>query len=310
VSELGDSLAVLRDTIAELRAGVARQESVPAEGDDCTNWDPKNPHPNEAARLACWHVHLFGDGAVSGVVSGSDESAPPSGAIGLELEKPTYSLVALVNVASGTDTLVSQFGESALPRATGGAFDAALVQFRWHELFSNVTSGLWDGFPDNFGVYMYATGSTRTWSLWQVTTVIDDTVDPPVSSVDSSRVAYDVPIVGGGIGLYREFINHSIGSTDVSLLLDAGLVHRQLAGELRNDDAKQLLVSNLGSDDTNYNGVELGMELIVNNLKAEFYYLNFFDGDSPVRGLSKGNIVARFSIRGNLFRQGEWIDAR
>lgn len=58
-----------------------------------------------------------------------------------------------------------------------------------------------------------------------------------------------------------------------------------------------LRTQNLGGPSTDFLGLEGGIELVINNLEAEFYYMDFFDAEQKIRGVSKGNIVARFSIR-------------
>jgi hypothetical protein len=111
--------------------------------------------------------------------------------------------------------------------------------------------------------------------------------------------ALNVPVLGFGVGFSYTFASETIGASGdrkgVGMVLDVGFSSRHLRGDLY--DQGQLRQALLSTDDRNFYGYEIGLNLQYDQLRAGFTYYRLSGG---VAGFSNGQVVAGVSIQANL----------
>ena len=243
-------------------------------------------------------VEVFGDGNVKGTVGQSDQATAAAGSLGMRYRDGTFVVTGSINVAGTNTTATKSFGATLLSPATGGPLNAGLIDVRMPRLVSvnnckpskdrtgKIKSRKVAKVLCTFGLHVYGSAATTRWATAQTT-------DGAVT--DSA----DVPFWGFGAGPSVTFFSGTIGEAGhqkpVSMVLDVGLVSRHLRGDLYSQDA--IRQSLLGTTKKDFYGLELGLGLQYDNLRAGFSYY-FLNGDVP--GLSHGQVVAGVSIQANL----------
>jgi hypothetical protein len=231
-------------------------------------------------------ISVYVDGNVKNAVGGTaTNTAVVSGALGLRYVGSRFTTSGQINIAAKTDTLSTGFGTALLSPGSGKAFNSGLIDVRTRAgapaACSSSARPLWC----RMGVHGYASASTTRWA----TAKLGETV----------TAATDVPVIGSGIGGYYSFFDGKVKTDSnpprVAMVLDATLTHRHIAGDISGDDAA--LTNTIGEAKQTFLGVELGLSLSYNQIRAGLsYYL--MNGD--VKGFSGGQIVAGFALKADL----------
>jgi hypothetical protein len=233
-------------------------------------------------------VQIFADGNVKNVISQPGAASTTSGSLGLRYFGNTYIATALINIAGATDTVVKGYGASILAPSTGRSLNAGLLDIRRRHLWffdkkcPDTLQEIPHPFICNVGFHFYASASSTRWAY-------------DVDSNGIATAATDVPVWGVGVGVSYSFVNGTVGTNSVAMVLDAGLALRALRGDLyAQDSVRQRL---LGDTRRDFAGLELGLGIEYNEIKAglTYYWMN-----GNVDGVSHGQVVAGISIQANL----------
>lgn len=232
-------------------------------------------------------IAMFAGGSVRDVAGGRESAANVSGSLGLRYRGAAFLVTGLVNVASTEDTIRTGFGETLLSPASGRALNAGLLDIRAPRLPLQSLNERCRDHPDavlcHVGAHAYLSASSARWA----TALQDD------GRVLSSDI---VPTWGMGIGLSYTFFNGMlVDSTQAGMILDVGLATRHLRGDLLGDPDTRAAI--LDTDETNFLGLEVGLNLQYNTLNGGLTYY-YMGGD--LDGFSKGQVVAGFSIQADL----------
>ena len=249
---------------------------------------------------SCSIVQVFGDANVRSVVSSASDATNATGSIGMRYYGPSWVAVGSISIAGPSDTLTNSFGSTLLPPASGRAFNAGLIDLRLRQLpylgqYRYLT---------HVGFRVYGSASSSIWALEDTIQSSDHGPIPPQ--------AFEVPVWGMGAGLYYQFFGGSINDSNyVAMLLDVGWAKRNLRGDLFSDGRKELgreevRLALLGSSERAYSGLELGLSMVFNGLKAGMTYYYFGRGNKPhVDGLTGGQVVAGIGIQTTL--ASDWL---
>lgn len=93
-------------------------------------------------------------------------------------------------------------------------------------------------------------------------------------------------------------LNPKEEDTNIMLFVDLGITYRGLISDISVEDEFKLQV--FGSKKNNYLGIEIGAELLINDIKI-FFYLPYFLGQN-VRGLTNGQMVFGSAVSGAMFK--------
>lgn len=226
-------------------------------------------------------VRVFADGAVRASVAGQgDGSTASAGSIGVSVLSARSQFTTQISVATANDTLRDGYGTSILVPASGGRLAAGLVDVRLPKVYRQ------------WGVHTYASASSASW-FTKNPQATDETIG--------------VAIAGLGASLYREVINQPLGpDNSAAVLVDVGLAYRGLFGDIANSEqqATETKLRTLGTDSEHFIGLELGLTIQVNDVRAA---LGFFFFDTDATGLGDGQLVAAFSLQGGLL---SWVGKR
>ena len=246
-------------------------------------------------------LQIFADGNVKDVLGSKDVPASISGALGMRYSGNLFDVTGLVNVAGTSDTVTSGYGATLLVPAAGRGLNAAslTIRRRLHPWMDPTCARHDYGLTCNAGIRVNASASTRRWA-----TGTRDSV--PEGQTDTIRIvtAEDVPMWGLGVGVWYAFFDDYIETSDgekhaVAMLLDLGVIRRAIRGDIAGDseEREQLRDSLLTTTKTHFDGFEIGLSLVYDELRSNFtyYYLN-----RKVEGLSRGQIVATVEIRAPL----------
>jgi len=226
------------------------------------------------------HLGLLAEGSVVKFAKGDSAGATPlTGSLGFELRKPDklQRWSAMITVSSTADSIESGFGPALLNNGSGASFQSGII-----DLQQEFTASKFWMNPLTRKLHVYASVSR---SLWQ----------------DSVRT-YGASIIGLGATRYTEIGRGRIGSTPVSLLVEAGLALRLLAGDIAGRENREVRTSLLGTSGRGFAGPDFGMQLSFGDVTAELHYLQLFDVDrgAKVEGLTTGQVVAAIGIRGTI----------
>ena len=234
---------------------------------------------------------ITASGNVRDVLGKPDQSASATGSISMRYTGNTYLITTLVNVAARIDTITESYGASLLPPASGRGLNAGLLDIRRRNL--PFLGGRCQEAPERgfityacrIGVHHYTSVSSLRWA----TELRDDAV----------TATADVPVIGTGTGLSYRFFSGRVGTGDppatAGILLDIGFATRSVRGDLLAQGPLRTRL--LGSSDRDFRGLEGGLTLEYNNLRAGITYYSLGGG---VSGLSRGQVVAGISIEAVL----------
>jgi hypothetical protein len=224
-------------------------------------------------------VAVFANGDVRGVATGEEADKAGTGSLGVQVVRAKYSAIGTIAIASSVDTLSSGFGAAILTPGAGTAFTSGILDVRFF------TRKWWKRW------HFYGSVAKTNWL--QTTTVdanggeaaVDSTVEPAVT-------------LGFGGLLYYDLAKGELGKNPVYLSIEGGLAARWLTGDVGSDeDSRREL---LGTDRRLFGGPEIGMEIGFGRVGAALHYYFFFGHD--VSGLTGGQLVAAFSVSGEIFR--------
>jgi hypothetical protein len=216
-------------------------------------------------------VSVFADGNLRQGLGNDNGGTIPGGALGIGLTSTRFNLDLLINIAGNESALTRNHASTILAPGSGGSLAAGFVEGRFRP-------------GERLGLRLYGSISSAEWA---------DT---------ASTISSSVVIGGIGAGPFLNLFGGNIegadgGKTHVAGVFDIGIAWRGLGGDLVTDgtgSAKQIF---LGTSNAPNIGLELGLTLQVNDLRAGFTYY-YFGGRVP--GLSKGQVVAGFSVSSAL----------
>lgn len=231
-------------------------------------------------------VALYADGSIRQTIEKRDGANPVAGSVGLSRDDGRSVVSVQINVAASADTVRSNYGGSILTPGTGGALSSGLIDYRLRPNAARKRLS-------RLGAHFYLSVASTRWAT---------EFSPPDSASGDSLVSAttDAAIMGLGAQLTYEVINGILSSTPIYAAVDIGVSARRLFGDIANSEAEARSLKRrlYGSTSETFAGLEIGLVIQVNNIKAGLtYYL--YDGDS--RGLTDGQVVAGFGIQSNIF---------
>lgn len=217
-------------------------------------------------------ARVFADGTIRGTAEGKEASeGVGTGALAISLDHGDKLWYAAVTVASTEDTLSDNFGTALLAPGSGKALSSGLISVLYHDFMAT-----------GFGLHPYLSTSSHLWSI-----------------NDTTRSA---TVLGFGVLFRRDLGTQEVGGKDVSLAAEIGPTSRFLGGDVL-DLSESARDKEIGTSNTVFLGLESGATLSVGDLvgSVQLYYL-FGNQEDRVLGLSNLQLVAGFSIKGELFR--------
>ncbi|HEX2190093.1 MAG TPA: hypothetical protein VHG51_14395 [Longimicrobiaceae bacterium] len=244
-------------------------------------------------------VTFFADGSIKNAVGKAEGFSNANGALGLAMATSAHDITALMNVASGDESVREGFGSSLLAPVVGSGrgINAALFDIRVFDaptrLFGTGGGSSLRSYVSRADLHMYGSLSSARWQ-------IPDSLVPP-TAVGSADSAISTAIVGLGALLYHDFLHQRVaGSNDLSLGMEIGVAYRQLFGDIATKQHDPLKSALLHSDQEVFWGLETGIYLQVNRVKAGATYY-FLRSEDDIPGLSDGQVVVAISIQGEMF---------
>lgn len=248
-------------------------------------------------------IEVLAEGNIKDVLGGSKATATAAGSLGLQFVGNRHIVTGMVNVAGTEDTVRTGYGATLLVPAAGKGLNAGMLALRTRfRQWSDTTCGDYDyAITCNLGVRLRADASTRRWA-----TKIERITSAPgaTDSVERVTEVRDVPTWGAGFGLWYAFFDGAIETTDnasrpVTMILDVGVAHRALRGDLGGEkpETEELRNRLLGTGRRNFTGAEVGLTLVFDRIRSSFTYL-WLNGHAD--GLSRGQIVATVELRAPL----------
>lgn len=231
-------------------------------------------------RLVTGEYEVFADGNIKDVVGGNADETTASGSLGLGYSDGRFIVSALVNAVGTATPLTENFGSALLAPAAGASLNAGVLDLRW-----SAAGRPGRGICGAYGLHAYASVSSARWQA------------------DSAGTTFGVVTPGVGIGPFCQLLNIKESSPDggdsrtLAAVLDVGVAVRGIAGDIAqsaNDSVRSFL---LNGDQRTRVGVEVGLALQLNGLKAGLT-LYAFPGEVP--GLSDGQVIAGFSVQSPL----------
>jgi hypothetical protein len=230
--------------------------------------------------LITGEYEVFADGNIKDVVGGNPNETTASGSLGIGYSSGQFTVNLLVNAVGTATPLRENFGSALLAPAAGSSLNAGVLDIRWSAA-SRPTSGL----CGTYGLRGYASVSSAQWQP------------------DTSGAMYGVVTPGAGLGAFCQLLairDARAGDKEprsLAAVLDLGLAVRGIAGDIAQSANDSIRVSLLADDRRTRVGVEVGLGLQLNGLKAALT-LYAFPGETP--GLSDGQVIAGFSVQSAL----------
>jgi hypothetical protein len=217
-------------------------------------------------------ARVFADGTIRGTAEGKQAGeGVGTGALAVALNFRQQLWYASVTVASTEDTLSGNFGAALLAPGSGKALSSGLLSVN----YMNALGRGW-------GLHPYVSTSRHLW-------LVEDT-------------ARSTTVLGMALLAHREVGSQQVGGNQVSLSVEIGPTARFLGGDIL-DLSESTRDEGIGTSKTAFLGIESGGTLRVGDLvgSVQLYYL--FGGDEDrVLGLSNLQLVAGFSVKGELFK--------
>lgn len=217
-------------------------------------------------------ARVFADGTIRGTAEGKQATqGVGTGSLAVMLQHRHQLWYAALTVASTEDTLTANFGPALLAPGSGKALSSGLLSVHYMDLLGR-----------GWNLHPYVSTSRHLWSV-----------------KDTARSA---TVLGLGMLLHRELGTEQVGGKQVSLAVELGPTSRFLGGDVLDLD-ETTRDTGIGTSNTAFFGIESGATLSVGDLvgSVQLYYL-FGDDEDRVLGLSNLQLVAGFSVKGELFR--------
>jgi hypothetical protein len=235
-------------------------------------------------------VYISAEGNIQGIITNSsDETTTNTGAIGVFIVNKSESTQEIVNtlnsssefsakitIASSADTIRNEFGGAMLNPGTGS--QSAYIEWRGWKLKYRPW---WD--PRGWlNLHFYGVISSGTWA--------------------ADNISKRVTTVAWGIHTFHDFINREIANNRIIVRLDAGIVSRGILGDISGTENEEFRKGVLGTDKRNFYGIEAGLTIQINSVKAFFNYLYLrpLETSDKVPGLTDGQVLAGFTIQANI----------
>ncbi|MCI0433850.1 MAG: hypothetical protein L0271_09370 [Gemmatimonadetes bacterium] len=235
-------------------------------------------------------IIVFADGNLRTALGQDDAAQNASGSLGVSYRSGPFGAQFVINAVGAAEPVRDNFGASLLAPGSGNSLSAGLLELTY-QLTPRASIPV-------CGTLMgraYGSISSAEW------------VDPVTTGDNEQR--FGVVSGGGGAGLRCEFFGGRVVNTpgdspaetanEVAVFLDLGFVFRTIGGDIAsvaNDEVRTRL---LNSSTRPRAGVEVGLGIQVNGLKAGMTFYGFA-GEVP--GLTDGQVVAGFSVQTTLFK--------
>lgn len=214
---------------------------------------------------------VFADGSIRGNAKGENGSGVGTGSLAVAIRRGRLHWYTAVAVASTADTVTDGFGSVLLSPGGGRALSSGVVDVHVGEVF-----GAW-------GLHSYASVAHSLWA-------VDDT-------------ARSVTILGVGALLNKQIGAGAIAGSIVSVSGDIGLSFRVMDGDVLKvpDDIR---LRDIGTKERFFWGLEAGATIQVGQLVGgiQLYHMWPKNQADRVAGISGLQLVAGFSVKGELFR--------
>ncbi|MDQ3136411.1 MAG: hypothetical protein M3Q93_02360 [Gemmatimonadota bacterium] len=220
---------------------------------------------------------VYADGNLKDVVGSTDGTTSASGSLGVSYATEAFSVNLLVNAVGNATPLRDNFGTALLAPAAGSSLNAGVVDVRW-----NAAQEPKKGLCGTFGLRGYGSISSARWQT------------------DTSGTTAGVVTPGAGLGGFCQLLSvHPSAPAEtearsLSAVLDIGLAVRGIGGDIAQTANDTIRMRLIGSDTRTKVGLEIGLALQVNGIKAGLTYYSF-PGETP--GLSDGQVIAGFSVQ-------------
>lgn len=235
-------------------------------------------------------VYISAEGNVQGLLTqSSEETTTNSGAIGVFIVKEDTSCAcdrsksefsAKIMIASSADTIKKDFGGSMLNPATG---------FQLAELDGRIW--LWKNEP-----WYHLKG----WAKFHFYGIISS------GRWEVDNLNKNVTTMGWGVHLFRDLINCDLANNKIMVRFEFGLASRRIAGDITGIENKEFREKAIHTEERSFYGVEAGLTILINGVKAHFTYVDFrpylFGPHINIPGLTDGQVLAAFTIEANIVK--------
>lgn len=263
-------------------------------------------------------VTVFADGSLRSAVGKDEDATLASGALGVEVKKQTVLLSLRITTTGTAQPLRERHAAAILVPGTGSSLNAGYGEIRitssqagaffqsglrgyvsvttteWTDTLANRTVGALVG-GIGIGGFVNLFGGTLGAPLKPAKPDRNEDAAADSSLAPAEADSAAVPAATEGALDEGSAAQEPNGAqrTRVAGVLDLGLAWRTLGGDIVSRANQDVLENLFNSDAKNRLGLEIGVALQVNDLKAGLtYYL--FGGSVP--GLSRGQVVAGFSV--------------
>lgn len=235
------------------------------------------------------YVEVFADGNLKAALGQKSDDNPQSASGSLGVLYRTDKLIAqfVINAVGQAEAVRGNFGASLLPPASGNSLSAGLMDITWVLVDDRALC-------NTVAVHSYVSVSSAKW------------IHTPASSTEQE---YAVVTGGGGAGMRCQFFGGPVvpnadddpdeNSNTVAVYLDVGLAFRTIGGDVASTANDAVRESLLGTTKRQRLGVEVGLGIQVNGVKAG---LTFYGFHGEIPGLSDGQVVAGFSVQSAIFK--------
>lgn len=186
----------------------------------------------------------------------------------------------VVTVASTSKRIESDFIANVLAPGTGAGFHSGLLEYRTPRR--------------NFGGRhpRFKRAFLKDWHLYTAVAASDwDSAGTPIRAVLF------------GLSALRVFtpISNKVGGSRVGLSIELGPSMRIIGGDVTLTRHKQFRSTAVGSTKNTFIGVELGMQIYIQDIAASLQLYRFAKGDAEVAGLTRTQLLASVNVRAPLF---------
>jgi hypothetical protein len=263
---------------------------------------PATPPGTPPTKVVCLaRVEVLAEGNIKDVLGGAKNATAAAGTLGMQYVGNRNVATGMVNIAGTDDTVQTSHAATLLVPAAGKGLNAAMLSIRTRfRSWENAGCSAESGITCNMGIRFHTDASTRRWATKSARLAGSGGTD----SVTQITQTMDVPSWGGGLGLWYAFFDGAITNNDgasraVTMVLDVGITHRALRGDLGGERVamKALRDSLLGDSRTNFTGAEVGLTLQFDRIRSTFTYYRL---NGHADGLSRGQIVGTVELRAPL----------
>lgn len=230
---------------------------------------------------------VYADGNLKNALGQGSDGQLAAASLGLGIGVRNFSIDLLVNTIGADAAVTENFGTTLLAPASGSSLAAGLLDVRYmpgRQMQGNDVFGM--------GLRAYSSISSAEWKTDQQSDQLTGVVVAGLG-------------VGGFATLHGNLGDGTENENPVGALLDAGFALRAIGGDIASEANSDRLDAAIPGAGKVRIGLELGLQLHIRGAKASLTYYAFGGsilGGDDVPGLTRGQVVAGFSVQSPLFQ--------